>query len=239
MMMIGLDIMKKRMLMNRNYCNQVASGDISFANATNCAQFLSYSFVHHKLTFGSLLPVSHEDFLSQNLSDPQSFRHSEFPAGHATEIVTSRLIEYELMQSTTNTSNNDYNGAYHNYKETNDLLNDLQIRFPDNARVFSIGKSVEGRDLNIIHISKNINTNLNKQNVFIVGCHHAREWISVEVPLLFAKHILENQDNEDIKKALSGANIYILPILNPDGLEFSIHNYRYWRKNRKYNGDFI
>ncbi len=83
--------------MNRNYCNQVASGDISFANATNCAQFLSYSFVHHKLTFGSLLPVSHEDFLSQNLSGPQSFGHSRLPAGHATEKCTSRLISFHTL----------------------------------------------------------------------------------------------------------------------------------------------
>jgi len=132
----------------------------------------------------------------------------------------------------------DYNGDYHNYKETNDLLLSLEKRFPDNAKVFSIGKSIEGRDLNIIHISKNLNQKNGKQNIFIVGCHHAREWISVEIPLLFAKYILENQENPNIDKAMNGANIYILPILNPDGLEFSIHNYRYWRKNRRYNGDF-
>ncbi len=114
----------------------------------------------------------------------------------------------------------------------------MQLRFQNKARVFSIGRSIEGRDLNIIHISQDISTTINKQNIFIVGCHHAREWISVEIPLLFAKYLLENQDISAVKKALE-ANIYILPILNPDGLEFSIHNYRYWRKNRKYTGDFI
>jgi hypothetical protein len=29
-----------------------------------------------------------------------------------------------------------------------------------------------------------------------------------------------------------------MPLVNPDGLEFSIHTYRMWRKNRRYNGDF-
>jgi hypothetical protein len=29
-----------------------------------------------------------------------------------------------------------------------------------------------------------------------------------------------------------------MPSLNPDGLEFSIHTYRWWRKNRRYNGNF-
>ncbi len=140
--------------------------------------------------------------------------------------------------------NSDYNGAYHSYYETKDILNELQEKYPQQAKVFSIGKSVENRDINIIQIT-NFKTkvgnvdNVDKKNIFIVGCHHAREWISVEIPLLFAKFILEQQENDNIKKALNGANIYILPILNPDGLEFSIHNYRYWRKNRKYNGNFI
>ena len=44
---------------------EVASGDISFANAKNCPQFFTPS--------------------------PQEFRHSEFPAGHATVMTTSRL----------------------------------------------------------------------------------------------------------------------------------------------------
>jgi len=67
---------------------KVASGDTYSANAKNCAQFLSYSFVPHKLTFGSFLPVNHEDFLSQNLSSPQKLRLSEFSAGHASQEVT-------------------------------------------------------------------------------------------------------------------------------------------------------
>ncbi len=47
---------------------EVASGDIPFANAKNCAQFFT--------------PC------------PQSFRHTSLPAGHATEKYTSRLNRY-------------------------------------------------------------------------------------------------------------------------------------------------
>jgi hypothetical protein len=31
--------------------------------------------------------------------------------------------------------------------------------------------------------------------------------------------------------------VWIVPLVNPDGLEYSIHVYRYWRKNRRDNGD--
>jgi murein tripeptide amidase MpaA len=33
------------------------------------------------------------------------------------------------------------------------------------------------------------------------------------------------------------SEIWIVPLVNPDGLEYSIHSYRYWRKNRRDNGD--
>jgi carboxypeptidase T len=136
----------------------------------------------------------------------------------------------------------DINGAYHNYNETRSLLRDLENRFPAMAQVITIGYSIEGRELNVIKISDNVRSNENQTepNIFIVGCHHAREWISVEVPLLFARYLLENYSlDPQVQRVVNGAQIYIMPILNPDGLEFSIHTYRLWRKNRRYNGNLI
>ncbi len=131
------------------------------------------------------------------------------------------------------------NGVYHSYRETESLLFDLESRFPHLARVFTIGQSIEGRQLYVIKISDNAGIEEGEVNIFIVGCHHAREWISVEVPLLFAQYLLENYPEEpQVKTALEGGQIYILPLVNPDGLEFSIHSYRMWRKNRRYNGYF-
>lgn len=139
-----------------------------------------------------------------------------------------------------NSAQGDINGAYHNYNETGLLLRELETRFPGMAQVITIGFSIEGRELNVIKISDNVRSDENEPNVFIVGCHHAREWISVEVPLLFAKYLLENYSLDPrVQRVVDGAQIYIMPIQNPDGLEFSIHTYRLWRKNRRYNGDFI
>lgn len=130
------------------------------------------------------------------------------------------------------------NGAFHNYQETEALLFELESQYPDMAQVFSIGQSIEGRELYVIKISDHVTVNEAEPNIFIVGAHHAREWISVEVPLLFARYILEQySNNPEVQRAVNGAQIYILPIQNPDGLEFSIHTFRMWRKNRRYNGN--
>jgi hypothetical protein len=133
----------------------------------------------------------------------------------------------------------DINGAYHNYNETRALLQELGSGFPLLARVINIGYSVEGRELTVIKISDNVDSEEEEPNIFIMGCHHAREWISVEVPLLFARYLLEHYpDNPGVRRAVNGAQIYIMPLVNPDGLEYSIHTYRMWRKNRRYNGNF-
>lgn len=131
------------------------------------------------------------------------------------------------------------NGDYHSYQETKNKLYELAERFPNLARVFSIGQTIEGREIYVVKISDNAAVSEAEPNVFIMGCHHAREWISVEMPLLFAQYLLENYPtNAGVRRAVEGAQVYILPIVNPDGLEFSIHYYRMWRKNRRYNGDF-
>lgn len=131
------------------------------------------------------------------------------------------------------------NGDYHTYLETEAKLFDLESRFPNLTQVFSVGQSIEGRELYVIKISDNAAVDENEPNIFIVGCHHAREWISVEVPLLFAEYLLENYPRiNQVKRVIEGGQVYIMPLLNPDGLEFSIRCYRMWRKNRRYNGDF-
>jgi carboxypeptidase T len=144
-------------------------------------------------------------------------------------------------KSLTEQQRGDLNGIYHNYLETESRLHELAAQYPELAVLFSIGQSIEGRELYVMKISDQPGTDqsADEPNVYIVGCHHAREWISVEIPLYFIRHLLENyHSNQGVRRAVDGAQIFIQPIQNPDGLEFSIHTYRYWRKNRRYNGDF-
>lgn len=153
-------------------------------------------------------------------------------------IINVQQIPLFKNQKTMETQGS--NGIYHSYSEAETFLRDLEALYPDMADTFSIGKSIEGREINIIKISDNVQANENEPNIYIFGCHHAREWISVEVPLLLARYLLENyHTNSDVEKAVNGSQIFIMPIVNPDGLEFSIKTYRWWRKNRRYNGDLI
>lgn len=133
----------------------------------------------------------------------------------------------------------DLNGWFHSHREAGEFLSALAARFPDLAQTVSVGRSLQGREISGLRISGRAAADAAAPNVYIVGCHHAREWITVELPLSLAAHLLENYAVDPLVRRLVDENhIYIVPMVNPDGLEFSIHTYRYWRKNRRYNGGF-
>lgn len=130
------------------------------------------------------------------------------------------------------------NGAYHSYQELASELKALVAAFPTLARLFIIGRSLENRNIYALKISDQPGLAEDEPGVAFFGCHHAREWISVEVPLLIGKFLLENYRRDSQVKALvDSAEIWIVPLVNPDGLEYSILNYRLWRKNRRLNPD--
>lgn len=128
---------------------------------------------------------------------------------------------------------------YHNYTELVEALRNLQASHPNLVSVFSIGKTHENRDLLAVRLnpeSQNPSQISGKPAMILVGGHHAREHLSVEIPLLFAQYLAANYGNDTmVTRLLDTREIFIVPNLNPDGSEYDIAtgNYRSWRKNRK------
>ncbi|XP_050682282.1 carboxypeptidase B-like [Leptidea sinapis] len=117
---------------------------------------------------------------------------------------------------------------YHRLEDIHGFLDYLAKTYPAIVSVKTIGKSYEGRDIKILRISDGKATN---KAVFIDGGIHAREWISPATVTFFINQIAENFDEEsdDVKNI----DWYFLPVVNPDGYEFTHTSDRLWRKNRK------
>jgi len=119
---------------------------------------------------------------------------------------------------------------YKDYWELTDLLQRLNCTFPSLADLRSIGKSVQGRELWVIRLT-NENLTWTRPRVLFVGYHHAREFISAEVPLYIAWHLLNNYaKNETIRGLLDSRELYIIPAVNPDGFAAATAN-NWHRKN--------
>jgi carboxypeptidase T len=108
-------------------------------------------------------------------------------------------------------------GDYHDYYATREKLIDFNDKFPDLVSVFSIGKSVLNKDICCIRITNEKN-NSHKFSCLYDGCIHGNEWEGAEACLYFAEYLLINfSGNETISALLNKSEIYIVPIINPDG----------------------
>jgi carboxypeptidase T len=126
-------------------------------------------------------------------------------------------------------------GKYHTYKEANDEMLALAKKYPKLARVEKIGTSFEKRDVYALIIS-GAPKGAKVPKAIFMGLHHAREWISVEVPLAIANELLNKYATDAKIKALVDRRVvYVVPVVNPDGLIWSQTEYSYWRKNRNDN----
>lgn len=132
-------------------------------------------------------------------------------------------------------------GLYHTYAEMESVLNWLETTYPTLADRSVMGTSIEGRNLYVIKISDNVALDEDEPEVFYMGCHHARELMSVDIPLRFAKYLLtEYGVDADVTDMVDGREIYIAPMVNPDGHRYVQLNHSgssdyWWRKNRRYN----
>lgn len=126
-------------------------------------------------------------------------------------------------------------GAFHNYAELVKALDEIAQKYPKITERFSIGHSLEGRSLEGIRISSIPQKDTEPSAIFL-GCHHAREHLSVEVPLKLAQYLTENYARDSrIRELLDTREVWIVPMVNPDGAEYDIASgtYKYWRKNRR------
>ncbi|XP_008556359.1 carboxypeptidase B isoform X2 [Microplitis demolitor] len=112
--------------------------------------------------------------------------------------------------------------SYHRLEDIHGFLDYLADTFPDLCSVMTIGNSVEGRALKVLRISKG---DPNVPAIWIDGGIHAREWISPASVTYIINYLVENSDELQ-------ADYYILPVVNPDGYEYSFRGDRLWRKNR-------
>ncbi|KJH53278.1 shTK domain protein [Dictyocaulus viviparus] len=125
---------------------------------------------------------------------------------------------------------------YHSFADVINYLNTLAITYPERVSVQPIGTTHEGRQIPLIKIT-NKRLGGTKKGIWIDGGIHAREWVSPATVLYFI-HLLVTQYDKDpqIRQFVDELEWYIVPLLNPDGYEYSRSSndpeIRLWRKNR-------
>ncbi len=127
--------------------------------------------------------------------------------------------------------------AFHDSAATLSALRDIERSAPGLASVFSIGRSVEGRDIWALRLNARARGEepSDLPGVVFLGTIHAREHLATEVPLEIARRLAASRGEPDVAAALEGRDVYFIPMVNPDGVEYDIvgGQYRSHRKNTR------
>ncbi|KYN37346.1 Carboxypeptidase D [Trachymyrmex septentrionalis] len=114
--------------------------------------------------------------------------------------------------------------SYTHYEDLRQLFDSLADRYPNLARVLSIGKSVEGRDLLVLEISENVGQRSpGEPMVKYIANMHGDEVVGRQLLIILGQYLLDRYGKDDrITRLVNQTDIYLMPSMNPDGFEKSV-----------------
>jgi carboxypeptidase B len=123
--------------------------------------------------------------------------------------------------------------TYHTTDEIELWVNNMAATHPQLARASVIGKSFEGRNINMLTLGTSANN-----PIVLLDCGiHAREWISPSVCQCYVDHLLHQYGSDaTVTTMMKSLTFAIIPLLNPDGYEYTWTDDRMWRKTRSNYG---
>ena len=150
-------------------------------------------------------------------------------------IPNQARIYYEELIADPNYSN-DPMRSYHNYNELTDFLININSEFPAITNLFSIGQSVQGRELWVLEISDNPGVNEIEPEFKYIANMHGDETVGRELCLYLISWFVNGYGTDErATNLINDTSIFIMPSMNPDGFE---NGSRYNANNVDLNRDF-
>lgn len=129
-------------------------------------------------------------------------------------------------------------GGYH------DQLTTIARNYPGVTKLVKLGTTYQGRDILALKMTQGARGQKDgsRPAVIFSATQHAREWIAPEMVrrLMYTYLGRWEADDEPTKKLLQSTELWFVPVMNPDGYEYTFTDERLWRKNlRDNNGDGV
>ncbi|XP_063895515.1 carboxypeptidase B [Helicoverpa armigera] len=205
------------------------------------------------VTGKAMVPPSHFNWFEEQLEK----------LGLARDVYIEDVYEYlnkadiEIRSSREEIDDDDNNGdddddeqektpfdikRYHRYDDILTHLRELQAKYQDTTtkvELVEFGVTEQNRPLVYIKVTRN-NNNIEEGNnakeerkekpiVLIEAAINPRDWITIPAALNVLENILKEQ------KYVEDLEWMVIPVLNPDGYEYTHTNLRLWQKTRSTN----
>jgi hypothetical protein len=110
--------------------------------------------------------------------------------------------------------------GYPTHAEITAKLMAAQAKRPDIIKVFSIGKSVKGKDLWVVKISDNVNADETEPEFKYISSMHGDEITGRELTTFLIEEIAAKYgSDQELTELVNNTEIFIMPSMNPDGSE--------------------
>jgi carboxypeptidase T len=147
------------------------------------------------------------------------------------DIDAVAAAERERLQRPEAQRPSDWFADYHDFEAITARLEWLAAEHPDLVSLSVIGNSIEGRPLLALQLGGRDEAAV---PMLINGGQHAREWIAAIVPICITERLLGGYDNDaSLRAFVDGTRLWVVPVVNPDGYQYTWNADRYWRKNRR------
>jgi hypothetical protein len=186
-----------------------------------------------------ILSFDREKVAFDVLVTPEEIEHFK-TMGFSIRMLIDDLDAYEqgLRQQ-------DYFDHFHSYDQMVQEMEQVSSDYPEIAKVIDIGDSWEktqkiaDRDLWAIKISDHVDAEEpDEAEVLFMGCHHAREIITPEIILHFMNYLVDQYGlDPEVTFLVDNRQLWLIPMVNPDGHQYVFDENIWWRKNRRNNGD--
>ncbi|CAJ0937243.1 unnamed protein product, partial [Mesorhabditis belari] len=153
--------------------------------------------------------------------------------GTTFEIKDVGYIKYSGKGIDYLSTRGDFNiSTYNDFDLQMESLDSLTQKYKRKVKKIVLGETFEKRPL--VALKLGFESKNSKPSIFMNAGIHAREWITSSSILWLINELLSN---ESYKEFLKDLDIYIAPMWNPDGYQFSRTKERNWRKNRRFYED--
>ncbi len=189
-------------------------------------------FVYFKISDYHYHNLRQENFLLETLQD--------FPFIWWDNELTLRKNDVKTMIE-----------GYKDYESITKIIFFLKDKYPQWIRISELGKSYNNKSIYLVHLTNHQNNNIYKIPLYFNALHHGNELLTIEFildmiylllgenyidinPLNIEENTLKVISLQEREAILNNLDIFIIPIVNPDGLDnFWYNSIQKGRKNHR------
>ncbi len=148
-------------------------------------------------------------------------------------LLSKNDIQFREIKSSEDLRTERIDDRYYDYNDVTSALQTYESTYPSIAKRYNLGTTAEGRTIWAMKISDQVTADQPEPEILFIGLHEAREIMSTEITMDIIDYLLTHySSSSEVQDWVNTWQIWIIPMLNPDGSAYCWSDDQYWIKNR-------